>query len=160
LNAIGAYGFLARAHIAQEMSGDLATMGRGAEIGAKIDAKDVEIADLDTRIGQIDAAVAAATKRGRTSSAMDLTSAQRRDRDALTAQRAEARRALVALQVEAASVDGQRKLVVADLGPALYLATLLGVDPAAMTRAFILLVAVLLDPAAVLLLMAATARAQ
>jgi hypothetical protein len=102
-------------------------------------------------------AVSAATKRGRTSGAMDIASQQRKARDALNAQRAEAGPELVALQVESAALDGQRKLVAADLGPALDLATLLGVDPAAMTRAFILLVAMLLDPATVLLLMAATA---
>jgi hypothetical protein len=49
-----------------------------------------------------------------------------------------------------------RKLAAADLKPVLYLATLLGVEPDVVLRLFVLLVAILLDPAAVLLLMAAT----
>jgi hypothetical protein len=84
LNTIGAYGFLAKAHLAQSLNGELAVMGHSAEVAARLDAQRQTIADLDTRIGQIDAAVAAATKHGRTSSAMELASAQRKNRDALT----------------------------------------------------------------------------
>jgi hypothetical protein len=157
LNAIGAYGFLAKAHIAQGLAGELSVAGHSAEIAARLDAQRQVVDDLSKQIGQIDEAINQATRKGRTSSAMSLAAQQRKTRDALQGQRAEAGRALVALQVEAASVDGQRRLAAADLGPALYLATLLGVDPDAMLRAFILLVALLLDPAAVLLLMAATA---
>ncbi len=62
---------------AQQLSGDLATVGKSAEIGAKIEARRQTIADFDKRIGQIDEAVSVATKRGRTSSAMDLATAQR-----------------------------------------------------------------------------------
>jgi hypothetical protein len=46
----------------------------------------------------------------------------------------------------------------ADLGPVRYLATLLGAGDQDVLRWFILVVAVLLDPAAVLLLLAATRR--
>ncbi len=65
------------------------------------------------------------------------------------------RRALASLQVEKASVEGQRALVEADLGPVKYLATLLGADNETVLRWFILVVACMLDPAAVLLLLAA-----
>lgn len=158
LNAIGAYGFLAKAHIAQSLNGELATMGRQAEAQARIEAKKAEINDIDKRIAQIDDAVNKATSRGQVRGAVDIANAQRKTRDGLTKDRAEAMSQFTALQVEAASVAGQQKLAQADLGPALYLATLLSVDPDAMLRAFILLVAVLLDPAAVLLLMAATSQ--
>jgi hypothetical protein len=47
----------------------------------------------------------------------------------------------------------------ADLGPVRYLATLLGSTDEQTMRWFILVVALLLDPAAVLLLLPATARA-
>jgi hypothetical protein len=160
LNAIGAYGFLARAHIAAGLNSELATMGKSAEVAARIEATHEQIADLDRRVAQIDEAVSTATRKGRTSSAMDLAASQRRNRETLNTQRAEAGRALIALQVEAASIDGQRRVAQADLGPVIYLATPLGVPPDAMMRWFVLLVAVLLDPAAVLLLMAATARAR
>ena len=60
--------------------------------------------------------------------------------------------------MEKAAVDGERKAVEADLGPVRYLATLLGSTDEATMRYFILIVALLLDPAAVLLLLAATHR--
>ena len=53
---------------------------------------------------------------------------------------------------------GERKKVEADLGPVRYLATLLGADSEAVLRMFILVIALLLDPAAVLLLLAAASR--
>jgi hypothetical protein len=68
------------------LSGDVATVGKSAEIGAKVEAPQQTIADLDKRIGQIDEAVSVATKRGRTSSAIArLIWRQRnaRQRDAL-----------------------------------------------------------------------------
>jgi hypothetical protein len=56
-------------------------------------------------------------------------------------------------------VDGERKAVEADLGPVRYLATLIGATEQTM-RYFILIAALLLDPAAVLSLLAATHRGQ
>jgi len=55
-------------------------------------------------------------------------------------------------------VGGERKAVETDLGPVRYLATLLGSTDEATMRWFILIVALLLDPAAVLLLLAAMRR--
>ena len=60
--------------------------------------------------------------------------------------------------MEKAAVDGERKAVEADLGPVKYLGTLLGTTDEATMRWFILVVTLLLDPAAVLLLLAATKR--
>jgi hypothetical protein len=59
------------------------------------------------------------------------------------------------LQVERAGLDGERRIIEADLGPAKYLAALLGADSETVLRWFVLVVALLLDPAAVLLLLAA-----
>jgi hypothetical protein len=53
-------------------------------------------------------------------------------------------------------VEGVRRTIEADLGPVRYLATLLGQVDEAVLRWFILVVALLLDPTAVLLLLAAT----
>jgi hypothetical protein len=66
---------------------------------------------------------------------------------------------LAGLQVEKAAVEGERQTVEADLGPVRYLATLLGAQDDDVLRWFILVVALLLDPTAVLLFLAAT-RAQ
>ena len=60
------------------------------------------------------------------------------------------------LKIEKAAVEGERRTVEADLGPVKYLATLIGTTDEVVLRWFILVVALLLDPAAVLLLLAAT----
>ena len=65
-------------------------------------------------------------------------------------------KALADLKIEKAAVEGERRTVVADLGPVCYLATLLGADSETALRWFVLVAALLLDPAAVLLLLAAS----
>ena len=57
-----------------------------------------------------------------------------------------------------AAVEGEQRTVEADLGPVRYLAALIGFGDEQVLRCFILIVALLLDPAAVLLLLAATRR--
>jgi hypothetical protein len=158
LNAVGAYGFLAKAHIASALAGDLAVAGRSADTDARLSMQAGVVADLDRRIAQIDKAVETATSKGRTSSAMALVDNQRKTRADLVARRTKEARTLASLQVEKAAVDGERRKVEADLGPVRYLATLLGTGDQDVLRWFILVVAVLLDPAAVLLLLAATRR--
>ncbi len=59
---------------------------------------------------------------------------------------------LADLKIEKTAVEGERRTVDADLGPVRYLAALLGAADEAVLRWFILAVALLLDPAAVLLL--------
>jgi hypothetical protein len=79
-------------------------------------------------------------------------------RDKLVHEREAAETTIVNLRIEKAKVDGERKAVEADLGPVRYLATLIGSTDEQTMRWFILVVALLLDPAAVLLLLAAMAR--
>ena len=117
------------------------------------------MADLDRRIHQIDAAIETATQRGRTNAAMQLAADQRPSRAELATHRDQASKALADFKIEKAKVDGDRKVAEADLGPVRYLATLLGAGDQDVLRWFILVVAVLLDPAAVLLLLAATRAA-
>jgi hypothetical protein len=155
LNAIGAYGFLAKAHIGHAVAGDVAVASRAVEIDARLNVQAGVVADLDRRIAQIDGAVEI-TRKGRTRSAMQLADQLREVRADLVAQRANEAKALASLQVEKASIDGERKVVEADLGPVRYLATLLGAGDQDVLRWFILVVALLLDPAAVLLLLAAS----
>jgi hypothetical protein len=143
-------------HIGHQVEGDVAVAGRAADIDARLNVQAGLVADLDRRIGQIDSAVEKASSKGRTGSAMQLADQQRKVRADLVAQRTSEARTLATLQVEKASIDGQRKVVEANLGPVRYLATLVGVDSETALRWFVLVVALLLDPAAVLLLLAAT----
>src|SRR5262249_12434939 len=57
LNAIGAYGFLAKAHIGHAVAGDVAVAGRAADTEARLSVQVGVVTDLDRRIAQIDKAV-------------------------------------------------------------------------------------------------------
>ena len=158
LNVIGAFGFLAKAHIGHQVEGDVAVAGRAADIEWRISVQADLVADIDRRIGQIDGAVEKSTAKGRTNAAMQLAADQRRNRTELAAQRDQANKILAELKIEKAKVDGDKMVAEADLGAVRYLATLLGAGDQEVLRWFILVIAVLLDPAAVLLLLAATRR--
>jgi hypothetical protein len=138
INSLGAYGFLARSHI-----GDIADVASRRQVQAAV------VADFDKRIDQIDGAIDTTIKRGRTASALALAAQETARRNGLVDGRQRAAERLGALQTEAATDDG----------PIGYLAALSGADAGTLMRLFILLVAVLLDPLAVaLLLAAATSR--
>jgi hypothetical protein len=158
MNAIGAYGFLARAHIGHQVDSDVLAAGRSPNVDARISVQTGVVADIDRRIVQIDSAVEKATSKGHTGSAMALADQQRKTRAELVAQRTGEARTLAGLQVEKAAIEGDRLKVEADLGPVRYLATLLGAGDQDVVRYFILIVALLLDTAAVLLLAAASGR--
>ncbi len=89
---------------------------------------------------------------------MKLAEEQRRNRADLAGQRIREAQAIATLKVEKAAADGERAKVEADLGPVKYLATLLGRPDEDVLRLFILVVALLLDPAAILLLLTASRR--
>ena len=75
-----------------------------------------------------------------------LADEQRRNRADLEASHVREAKALAAMQVEKASIEGQRKVAEADLGPVRHLATLLGTGDQDVPWWFILVVALLLDP--------------
>ena len=156
LNAVGAYGFLAKAHIAAAVAGETAVAVRIADIDGRIAEQNATLADIDRKLSQIDGAINKAVEKGRTNAAMALANDQRHNRSELEVNRQAAGKVLVDLKVEKARIEGDRKTVEADLGPVKYLATLLGTDSESALRVFILVVAMLLDPLAVLLLLAAT----
>ena len=155
LNSIGVYGFLSRAHIEHALAGDVATQNAAAAVAARLDAKQADLDDIKARIAQIDQTRTVATK-GHTETT--TVGDQGPAREKLVQQRETAETALADLRIEKAKVDRERKAVEADLGPVRYLATLLGSTDEQTMRWFILVVALLLDPAAVLLLLAATHR--
>jgi nucleoside-diphosphate-sugar epimerase len=158
LNAVGCFGYLSKAQIVSALAGDLVIAGRSVETDARLSMQSSVVADLDRRIAQIDTAIDKATEKGRASAAMKLADEQRRTRADLAAQRTYEANVLATLQVEKAAVEGERRKVEADLGSIRHLATLLGANDQDVLRWFILAIALLLDPAAVLLLLAASKR--
>src|SRR5258708_557425 len=81
---------------------------------------------------------------------------QRAHRADLVRERQQQADVLADMKAQAAGLSAQRRVAAADLGPVRYLAVLAGVPADDMLRWFLLLVSCLLDPAAVLLLLAAT----
>lgn len=156
LNAIGAYGFLAAAHLGHVTADRAAIDVKAADIVARTKVQAAVLADLDKRIGQIDAGIDATIRRGRAAAAMVLTDQQRHNRSDLLIKRGQAARQGAALEIEAAGIDDDRARLAADDGPIVYLAQLFGVGAEAMTRWFILAVAIMLDPLGCVLLIAAT----
>jgi hypothetical protein len=126
LNAIGAYGYLVRAHIEHALANELQVAGQAAEIDAKIAVQTGVVADLDRRIGQIDAAIDIATQHGRINAAMAQAEQQRKIRADLAAAHLFQGKALAALQLEKVRVDGERRKVESDLGPVRYISALIG----------------------------------
>ena len=125
---------------------------KAAAVKACLDAKQADLDDIKARIAQLDQTLTGATK-GHTRTT--TVGNQGPARDTLFQQREAAEVAIANVRIEKAKVDGERKVVEADLGPVRYLATLIGTTDEVAMRYFILVVALLLDPAAVLLLLAA-----
>jgi hypothetical protein len=147
LNAVGAYGFLTRAHLDHVVAGELAVSDRAADVGGRVDVQAHVVANLDKQLGH------------RSSGAMRIADEQRRARADLNASRQREARTLANLQVEQARVDGRRKRAAADVGPVRYLAALVAGPEADLEHAVRLLtlaMVLVLDPIAVLLLIAAT----
>jgi hypothetical protein len=92
LNGVGAYGFLTGAHLEHVVAGELAVSDRAADVEARLDVQAHVVASLDRQLGQIDAAIEKATKRGRVGGAMRIADEQRRPRPTLS-RRGSARRA-------------------------------------------------------------------
>jgi hypothetical protein len=158
LNAVGVFGFLTRAHLEHMMAVDLALADKSADIDARLAIQGQAVADLDRRIVQIDAAVDQSTRLGRPMGAMTIADQKRRDRADIVAERQHQAQALASLQIEKAKIDGQRRRAEADVGPLRYLAELTGAPATDLERPVRLLTLALvavLDPMAVVLLLAA-----
>jgi hypothetical protein len=158
LNAVGVFGFLTRAHLEHMMAVDLALADRTADIDARLAIQGQTVADLDRRIAQIDAAIEQSTRLGRPFGAMTIADQKRRDRADIVAERQHQAQALASLLIEKAKVDAQRRRAEADVGPPRYLAELTGAPTTDLERPVRLLTLALvavLDPMAVVLLLAA-----
>jgi hypothetical protein len=157
LNAIGSYGFLAKAHLEHAVAAEAQVADHQARIDARKELAVASVADIDQRIAQIDNAVNEATKRGRTTIAMSLVDHQTGRRTELVGERARAADVLAAVKVEGAGIANERQELAVDSGPVRYLAELIGQNDEKVMHWFVLAVALLLDPLAIALLLAASA---
>jgi hypothetical protein len=160
INATGVYAQLVAAHVGERGAAQAGLEIRTADLDARIGAAAHEVADLDARASQIDAAIAEATRRGRTTGAMSIMEAQRRTRAGLVDERSRAEAALAALKAERASVAARGRQAEVEAAPIRYVAELLGggEDSERAIRWLIALMVLCCDPLAIALTAAASAR--
>ena len=155
INAAGVFGKLVEAHVSVAASTRSSVTERIEALDARVKAQSAVVADLDSRVAQIDRAVDESTRRGRVTRAIDIATQQRVTRDGLDTQRQAATVTLVGLQAQRAALAGERVRIEASAGPIQYLATMVGAAPEAAVRWLILLMVLCCDPAAIALTVAA-----
>ncbi|UPK06251.1 hypothetical protein [Bradyrhizobium sp. 170] len=157
INAAGVFGKLVEAHVSVAATSRSGVTERLEALDARVTAQTAAVADLDSRIAQIDRAVDESTRRGRVTRAINIATQQRLTRDGLDTQRQAATATLVGLQAQRAALAGERSRIEASAGPIQYLAMMVGVAPEVAVRWLILLMVLCCDPAAIALTVAASA---
>ena len=161
INAAGVFGKLVEAHVSVAASSRSGVTERIEALDARVRAQSASVADLDSRIAQIDRAVDESTRLGRVTRAINIATQQRTTRDGLDTQRQAATATLVGLQAQRAALTGERSRIEASAGPIQYLAMMAGASPEVAVRWLILLMVLCCDPAAIALTVAAAgARAR
>lgn len=155
INAAGVFGKLVEAHVSVAATSRSGVTERIEALDARVRAQSAAVADLDSRVAQIDRAVDESTRLGRVTRAINIATQQRVTRDGLDTQRQAATATLVGLQAQRAALAGERSRIEASAGPIQYLAMMVGVTPEVAVRWLILLMVLCCDPAAIALTVAA-----
>jgi hypothetical protein len=155
INAAGVFGKLVEAHVSVAATSRSGVTERIEALDARVNAQTAAVADLNSRISQIDRAVDESTRLGRVTRAINIATQQRVTRDGLDTQRQAATATLVGLQAQRAALAGERSRIEASTGPIQYLAMMVGVTPEVAVRWLILLMVLCCDPAAIALTVAA-----
>ena len=161
INAAGVYAQLVAAHVGDRGAATSLVETQAATLAPRNDVQAHNVADLDRRLGQIDAAIEEATKRGRTNAALSAMKGQKKARAGLADERK--REAgilpLAALQTERTTVAAKGNGVESEAVPIQYVAAVFGVtDSETAIRWLILLMVLTCDPLAIALTAAASAR--
>ncbi len=160
INGAGVFSQLVAAHVGERGAAMAGFEIRDAEIASRIEVATHAVADLDARVGQIDATIAEATRRGRTTGAVSIMEAQRRARAGLVDERNRETGTLASLKAERATVAAKGRQVETDAAPIRYVAELVGAntDSERAIRWLIALMVLCCDPLAIALTAAASAR--
>jgi hypothetical protein len=156
INAAGVYSQLVAAHFGDRATATSAVETEAATLAAKTEVQAQTVADIDRRVGQIDAAIAEMTKRGRAAGALDAIAQQRKQREALVGQRRQEADKLAALKSDAAAVAARTHRIEVEAAPIMYVAQMMGASTEQAIRMLILLMVLTCDPLAVALTAAAS----
>jgi len=159
INTIGIFGQLSKAHIEAQ----IATTNQSSQtvvLHAKVDNEKTIIADLDKQISQIDSAIQKLTDTGRAASSLQQSTAQRKVRDGLVAQKTTHLTTLQDLTTQIVTADAVNRKAAADFGPLKYIADAVYGDASdaqleIVVRWIIVLLVSVFDPLAIFLLIAA-----
>jgi hypothetical protein len=160
INAAGVYAQLVAAHVGERGAVAAGIETQDASLAARIEVAASRVADLDRQVAQIDNAVAAATQRGRTNTALSAMEGQRKVRAVLAGDREKAASALGALKAERAALGAKGKQIEIEAAPIRYVAELLSIDTDSerAIRWLIALMVLCCDPLAIALTAAVSAR--
>src|SRR5262245_31895750 len=156
INAAGVYSQLVAAHFGERITATSAVETEASALAAKIEVQGQTVADLDRRVGQIDAAIAEMVKRGRTAGALEAIGAQRKLRETLVSQRRHEAETLANLKSEAGAVAAKSRQIEVEAAPIMYVAQLMGATTEQAIRLLILLMVLTCDPLALALTAAAS----
>ena len=106
INAAGVFGKLVEAHVSVAATSRSGVTERLEALDARVRAQTAAVADLDSRVAQIDRAVDESTRLGRVTRAINIATQQRVTRDGLDTQRQAATATLVGLQAQRAALAG------------------------------------------------------
>jgi hypothetical protein len=158
INATGVYAQLVSLHLGDRGERESHVTSQDADLAGRIELASHAVTDLDTRVSQIDAAIAAATQRGKVATALSTMEGQRRARAGLTSERERAGATLAALKAERASVAAQGHQIEVEAAPIRYVAELAGTDSEQAIRWLIALMVLCCDPLAIALTAAVAGR--
>jgi hypothetical protein len=128
LNAISVYSQLVASHLAVVGEERVAYERSDAEASGHLDLVQSRVTDLDRRIGQIDAAIAKATERGRTRDAMKLVEDKRKERAGYVADRDKAQQELADLKTSRSAGSAKHQATANEAVPLQYVAEILGIN--------------------------------
>ncbi len=162
INAAGVYAQLVTAHVGERGAAQSAIETQDAALAARIEVAAGRVADFDRQIAQIDSAVAAATQRGKTNTALSAMEGQRKARASFAGERQREAEALASLKIERAALGAKGHQIETEAAPIKYVAELLGVaaDSERAIRWLIALMVLCCDPLAIALTAAASARSR
>jgi hypothetical protein len=160
INGVGVFSQLVAAHIGERGAATSLVETQTATLAARIDVQVHNVADLDRRLAQIDAAIEKATEKGKTNAALSAMEGKRKARAGLADERKREAGTLAAFQVERATVAARGRQIETEAAPIRYVAELLGADTDSerAIRWLIALMVLCCDPLAIALTAAASAR--
>ncbi len=156
INAAGVYSQLVAAHLGDRVVATSTVETEASALAARTEVQSHTVADLDHRLGQIDAAIAEMVKRGRTAGALEAIGAQRKVREALVSQRRHEAETLADLKSEAGAIAAKGRRIEVEAAPIMYVAQLMGGTTEQAIRLLILLMVLTCDPLALALTAAAS----